>query len=531
MKAARRTPPLPERLAALDEVLDAGRGRLDADRLAAAAAVRHKANERLARGEGVVVAALCGGTGTGKSSLLNALAGADVAAVGVRRPVTTDPLALVVGDPDPAGALLDWLEVPERYLVASDGLPDGLVLVDLPDMDSVAAGHRATVDRFVERVDVLVWVVDPIKYAQRALHHDYLRALAAHAEVVVLVLNRIDELPVSGRRACLDDLRRLLAREGLGSARILATSARTGEGIDDLAQLLSQETRRRRAVGARLTGDVRRVASGLRAEVGESSAAEPDPAPLVAALGAAVGVNGVAALAGETYRRDARAGSRSLLVWWLPLLLVALAGPWRGAQTRLRRRLERRPETGRPATGAAPMRAEHALWQTVESYADGLPRRWRRRFASVAAADPAAVAEAVSRAVDRVSLRPGHRRWWTLVRWSASLFEALALVGFFWLVLAGVVAWLQLPPLPTPTAVGPLSWPTLLLGGGLVLRLLLALVQRSALRRGAERHRGEVSAELHQAVETVVSSHVLEPLREERRMHDRLRDLLDLLAR
>jgi hypothetical protein len=90
---------------------------------------------------------------------------------------------------------------------------------------------------------------------------------------------------------------------------------------------------------------------------------------------------------------------------------------------------------------------------------------------------------------------------------------------------------LQLPPLPTPDAAGPISWPTLLLFAGVALRLLLGLVRRAAERRGVERHRGEVAADLHAAVESVVDVRVLEPLREERRMHDRLRELLDLLDR
>ena len=62
---------------------------------------------------------------------------------------------------------------------------DGLVLLDLPDHDSTEVGHRLQVDRLVQLVDVLVWVVDPQKYADAALHDRYLSPLAEHADVML----------------------------------------------------------------------------------------------------------------------------------------------------------------------------------------------------------------------------------------------------------------------------------------------------------------------------------------------------------
>ena len=102
---------------------------------------------------------------------------------------------------------------------------DGLVLLDLPDHDSTAVAHRLEVDRLVALVDLLVWVVDPQKYADAALHERYLQPLAGHADVMIVVLNQADLLPPDARAACLNDLRRLLAAEGLGPVPVLATSA------------------------------------------------------------------------------------------------------------------------------------------------------------------------------------------------------------------------------------------------------------------------------------------------------------------
>ena len=67
----------------------------------------------------------------------------------------------------------------------------------------------------VQLVDVMVWVVDPQKYADAVLHERYLRPLVEHAPVMVVVLNQIDRLPPAEREACLRDLRRLLDSEGL----------------------------------------------------------------------------------------------------------------------------------------------------------------------------------------------------------------------------------------------------------------------------------------------------------------------------
>ncbi len=85
---------------------------------------------------------------------------------------------------------LDWLEVNRRHGVTppagTDGL-DGLVLLDLPDHDSTELSHRLEVDRLVQLVDVLVWVVDPQKYADAALHDRYLKPLAGYADVMIVV--------------------------------------------------------------------------------------------------------------------------------------------------------------------------------------------------------------------------------------------------------------------------------------------------------------------------------------------------------
>ena len=168
--------------------------------------------------------ALAGATGSGKSSMFNALSGTELATVGVRRPTTAHAMA-AAGATDSAEDLLDWLQVPRRHALEADPPTacrrpsTALVLLDLPDHDSTEVEHRLEVDRLVQLVDMLIWVVDPQKYADAALHDRYLRPLAQHAEVMMIVLNQADRLTPAERDQCLTDLRRLLACRGPGRRR------------------------------------------------------------------------------------------------------------------------------------------------------------------------------------------------------------------------------------------------------------------------------------------------------------------------
>ena len=90
------------------------------------------------------VLALVGGTGVGKSSLLNALAGATVSRASARRPTTAEPVAWVPArDREGLSPLLEWLGVSEVREHGSEALRS-VAILDLPDMDSVVGTHRET---------------------------------------------------------------------------------------------------------------------------------------------------------------------------------------------------------------------------------------------------------------------------------------------------------------------------------------------------------------------------------------------------
>ena len=248
------------RVAGLTQAVEGARGRLDDAVVTSAAAVVERAGARLRLSADHTVVALAGATGSGKSSTFNALCGLDLAAVGVRRPTTSWATACIWGT-DPAADLLGWLEIPERHRVLRDsrldsgqqdkGL-DGLVLLDLPDHDSTEVSHHLEVDRLIGMTDLMIWVLDPQKYADAAVHDRFLRPMATHKDVMLVVVNHIDEVPEDRRPSMLDDVRRLLEADGLAGVPVLATSATTGEGIDALRTVVSKRVSDKASVRTRL---------------------------------------------------------------------------------------------------------------------------------------------------------------------------------------------------------------------------------------------------------------------------------------
>ena len=261
------------RVEGLERAVTAGRGRLDDGLVDDAAGVVERAGTRLKLSAEHTVVALAGATGSGKSSTFNALTGLDLAAVGVRRPTTSWTMACTWGA-EGSGELLDWLGVPKRHQVSRNSMLDapvsddrdlqGLVLLDLPDHDSTEVSHHVEVDRLVRLTDMLVWVLDPQKYADAAIHDRYLRPLASHKDVMLVVLNHIDEVPEDRRASMVDDLQRLLDADGLAGVPVIATSARHGDGIPELKQAIAARVAAKKATKARLLADVTDAARSMQ---------------------------------------------------------------------------------------------------------------------------------------------------------------------------------------------------------------------------------------------------------------------------
>ena len=220
---------------------------------------------RLSYPESVVVVALAGGTGSGKSSLLNAVAGEEIALTGGMRPITSAPLALVPAALAQAMAgYLDDLGIIER--VEHEG-PPWLCLLDLPDNDSVEVDHRHQVDALLPRVDLVVWVTDPEKYRDASLHHGYIRALASHQSQFIFVLNQIDRIDPADVFVIDEDLVEALIEDGIVEPQVIAIAADPVAGppigIDRLLASLERAQGRRMAVYRKALTDLAGAASRL----------------------------------------------------------------------------------------------------------------------------------------------------------------------------------------------------------------------------------------------------------------------------
>ena len=262
------------RLDALARLVDAAEDRLPEEALSPAAEVLRRAADRFGLSAEHTAAVIAGATGVGKSSLFNALVGIGLSPVAVRRPTTTQAIACVWEAERLAEArpLLDRLGVSERRQLTRDSALDqtkvrhslaGLVLVDLPDYDSAIHEDQTEVDTAVELADVVIWVTDPQKYADAVWHERYLKQLANHADVMVIVLNQIDTLPPESIGECVADLTRLVEEDGLVGVPVFPVSVRSGQGVDELRRELTTRISGRRAAADRLGADVDWVADKL----------------------------------------------------------------------------------------------------------------------------------------------------------------------------------------------------------------------------------------------------------------------------
>ncbi|MGW1103970.1 GTPase [Streptomyces sp. NPDC002540] len=408
--------PLGPRLDALRELVGLSRARLDRTTLAEAGRVLDEAAARRRLSSRHTVVAIAGATGSGKSTLFNSLAGVQISDTGLRRPTTAAPIAC--SWTDGAAGLLDRLAIPGRLRRRPlQGGPDadealqGLVLVDLPDHDSAATGHRDQVDRVLALVDAVIWVVDPEKYADAALHERYLRPLAGHAEITFVVLNQIDRLPGDAADQVLDDLRRLLDEDGMAlgehgepGATVMSLSALTGEGMGELREMLGRFVQERTAAARRLSADVDAAAARLRpvyVAEGRPGLGERAREEFADRLAEAVGAGAAGQAAEREWRRNA---GRACGTPWLRL--------WRWYES------TRRPGglecPARPAPPeeqlTARQRVEQAVRTVADGAADGLPGPWAQAVREAAVKGAEGLPEALDELAERTGVVDGRGR-------------------------------------------------------------------------------------------------------------------------
>lgn len=190
-----------------------------------------------------LLAVVGGSTGAGKSTLVNGLVGHAVTRAGAIRPTTRQPILLhhpgdaawfedqrvlpnlsrirgtVVAAPLPAnqaGPTPDAAAITSLVLAADPAVPPGIALLDAPDVDSISDDNRRLAGQLLAAADLWVFVTTANRYAD-AVPWRLLLDAASRDIMVAVVLDRV---PQAAEEEVSADLRSMLGREGLGSARL-----------------------------------------------------------------------------------------------------------------------------------------------------------------------------------------------------------------------------------------------------------------------------------------------------------------------
>ncbi|MEO5664536.1 MAG: YfjP family GTPase [Nocardioides sp.] len=535
-KLVSRSSEIGTRVQGLEQAVDAAQGRVDPAVIDDARNVVDRAAGRLKLSAEHTVVALAGATGSGKSSTFNALAELELSAVGVRRPTTSWATACVWGR-DGAEELLEWLGIPSRHQVTRDSMLStgkednalaGVVLLDLPDHDSTEVSHHLEVDRLVRLADMFVWVLDPQKYADAAIHDRYLAPLASHKDVMLVVLNHIDTVPEARRDGMVADVRRLLDADGLAGVPVLPISARHGWGIDELKKQIAKRVAEKKATRARLGADVRAAAERLQAVSGTGkvpSLSTERIAALDDAFADAAGVPTVVkAVEDSTRIRANRATGWPVTAWFSrlkpdPLKRLHLDLGSSGKQFTSAAR------TSVPkATGVQKARVDTEVRALADQVSDGMGQPWVTAIRTASVSRLPDLGDRLDRAVAATDLGAEKIPMWAgLVRVLQWLLILAAVVGGGWLALLAFGAYARLPEPPTPELNG-FPIPTLLLLGGIGLGVLLALVCRVLVSLTARRRARSADKRLRDAISSVSEELVVQPMQAELAAYSTMRD-------
>ncbi|KAE8763636.1 ABC transporter, partial [Georgenia thermotolerans] len=239
---------------------------------------------RLQQPTAPAVVVLGGSSGAGKSTLLNSVVGAEVSAAGVLRPTTRRPVVAVHPADAPAVQGQPLAELAE--VVVHDGVPEGLALLDAPDLDSVHAPNRALGVQLLETADLWVFVTTAARYGD-AIPWRTLTEAESRGITTAVVLNRVPAGVLAPVRA---DLLARMDGLGLGSAPLfLIPDVGPHEGplpaerVAELGGWLRLVARRPQSVGV-VRRTTRRGWASLREELFALATGADDQVEALAAL-------------------------------------------------------------------------------------------------------------------------------------------------------------------------------------------------------------------------------------------------------
>jgi energy-coupling factor transporter ATP-binding protein EcfA2 len=193
---------------------------------------------RLRQMDAPVLMVVGGSTGAGKSTIVNSLVGSVVSPAGVLRPTTRAPV--LACHPDD----LRWFEddrilahVPRTtsgspapgtlQLVTQPALPQGLVLLDSPDIDSVLAENRALANQLLSAADGWLFVTTALRYAD-AVPWEFLRAARDRGTAMSVVLNRV---PEDAEREVTSHMTEMMRAQGLDADLLVVPEVALEDGL------------------------------------------------------------------------------------------------------------------------------------------------------------------------------------------------------------------------------------------------------------------------------------------------------------
>ena len=596
------TSPFARSVASLKDAISYGEGRVPETVLLDAAETLERLSQRRELSTEHTVIGFFGATGSGKSTLFNAIAGQNIALSAPTRP-TTSTVQAAIWEAEGSEELLDWLGIdkrvyPQTQALAAEGettegnkatggvaAPNtvtepapglfnrirravggrgemrtrtgGLILLDMPDFDSVTTTNRDLAARMMRYVDVLVWVVDPQKYADAVIHRDFMVPLAASGAQALCVLNQADKLAPAEVPAVLASLTRLLQAEGTEAhllAAPIAVSARTGEGVDVLRDLLAQVAAAKSLSLQRTDAQLHATASQLRTYAGGEDTvlagayALEAERKLVQACYTSSHAEQVLQAATASYRRTAGQHTGWILTRWMSRLK---ADPLRrlhlGQQDETKSTSKAEKSAGMlgsdsenapelvasslpPLSAAQKAGMANAVRQYSKQMAARIDEPWKRSMKEAALSREAELPELLERDMMRIDYGLGRTRapWviFNALQWIALLS---ALVGVGWLTLISGMAYLQiqLPPAPTPEG-SPVPLPTLLLLLGILLGIASAGVGRLLTAMGSRYYARKLRGRLQTGVEKAVQSCVVAPVQQEAKRLNAYRKALDI---
>ena len=568
------TSPFARSVASLKEAISYGEGRVPETVLLDAAETLERLSQRRELSTEHTVIGFFGATGSGKSTLFNAIAGQNIALSAPTRP-TTSTVQAAIWEAEGSEELLDWLGIDKRVYPQTQALTaeeasggaaapnavtepapglfnrirravggrgemrtrtGGLILLDMPDF---------------------VWVVDPQKYADAVIHRDFMVPLAASGAQALCVLNQADKLAPAEVPAVLASLTRLLQAEGTEAhllAAPIAVSARTGEGVDVLRDLLAQVAAAKSLSLQRTDAQLHATASQLRTYAGGEGAvlagayALEAEQKLVKACYTSSQAEQVLQAATASYRRAAGQHTGWILTRWMSRLK---ADPLRrlhlGQQDETKSTSKTEKSSGMlgsdsenapelvasslpPLSAAQKAGMANAVRQYSKQMAARIDEPWKRSMKEAALSREAELPELLERDMIRIDYGLGRTRapWviFNTLQWLALLS---ALVGVGWLTLISGMAYLQiqLPPAPTPEG-SPVPLPTLLLLLGILLGIASAGVGRLLTAMGSRYYARKLRGRLQTGVEKAVQSCVVAPVQLEAKRLNAYRKALDI---